>query len=76
MGSLLCCLRYPEDGSEAPPVCCFCLPWPFVYHGVDSVCFYHCYTAMYLLPVYFLELLHVYHYNCFVYWRVVVVRPE
>ncbi|XP_066383970.1 uncharacterized protein [Miscanthus floridulus] len=36
MGSLLCCLRYPEDGSAAPPVCCFCLPWPFPYHGVDS----------------------------------------
>lgn len=36
MGSLLCCLRCPEDGSAAPPVCCFCLPWPFAYHGVDS----------------------------------------
>ncbi|EER93844.1 E3 ubiquitin-protein ligase At3g02290 [Sorghum bicolor] len=36
MGSLLCCLRYPEDGSAPPPVCCFCLPWPFPYHGVDS----------------------------------------
>nr|CAB3498513.1 unnamed protein product [Digitaria exilis] len=41
MGSFLCCLRYPEDGSAAPPICCFCLPWPFAYHGVDSVCFYH-----------------------------------
>ena len=46
MGSLLCCLRYPEDGSAAPPVCCFCLPWPFPYHGVDSVCFYHCYSII------------------------------
>ncbi|WVZ88835.1 hypothetical protein U9M48_035305 [Paspalum notatum var. saurae] len=36
MGSLLCCLSYPEDGSAAPPVCCFCVPWPFAYHGVDS----------------------------------------
>jgi hypothetical protein len=36
---LLCCLRYPDDGTAAPPVCCFCLPWPFAYHGVDSVCF-------------------------------------
>ena len=41
MGSLLCCLLYPEDGSAAPPVCCFCLPWPFPYYGVNSVCFYH-----------------------------------
>nr|CAB3494038.1 unnamed protein product [Digitaria exilis] len=36
MGSFLCCLRYPEDGSAAPPICCFCLPWPFAYHGVES----------------------------------------
>ncbi|CAL4943144.1 unnamed protein product [Urochloa decumbens] len=36
MGSLMCCLRFPEDGSAAPPTCCFCLPWPFAYHGVDS----------------------------------------
>ncbi|RLN17948.1 E3 ubiquitin-protein ligase [Panicum miliaceum] len=36
MGSLMCCLRYPDDGSAAPPGCCFCLPWPFAYHGVDS----------------------------------------
>ncbi|VAH43826.1 unnamed protein product [Triticum turgidum subsp. durum] len=28
MGSILCCLRGPEDDDEAPG-CCACLPWPF-----------------------------------------------
>ncbi|XP_048560672.1 E3 ubiquitin-protein ligase At3g02290-like [Triticum urartu] len=27
MGSILCCLRGPDDDDEAPG-CCACLPWP------------------------------------------------
>jgi hypothetical protein len=40
MGSLICCLWYPFDGSTSP----FYMPFP--YHDIDSVCFYHFYVPV------------------------------
>jgi hypothetical protein len=38
MGSHICCLWYPFDGSVSP------VYMAFFYHDVDYVCFYHFYV--------------------------------